>query len=142
MIKVLVPDIDEWDGKFDNSAYITEMKDSVYTNQMDKEVPLYRNPTNVEIKMLIKRSQYNGYLRGFIFGDDVYLWDGGKATHFEIAKHIGVDLDDVYGFDIKNNNVFYLVNPFYKKKNEPEVVLQKLRSTFRGMSVQEKEWRN
>jgi hypothetical protein len=109
----------------------------------------FRDPSKSEIFGMFRRAKHGPYLRGIVFqSGTVILWDGGMATHYEIAREYGID-EYYYPIEMNSpNDVIYLINDLmlssWNHNIEPEQVVEWMRTlpTFRGMSVDSRAWRN
>lgn len=53
------------------------------------EVKVYRNPGQTEFETLLDRSHYKE-LKGFIVGNDIFVWDGESGIHEIVADALGI----------------------------------------------------
>jgi hypothetical protein len=108
MIKILITDIDDWDGKYPGNPpsgwfpneYLNERTETVYSSWNDK-VTVYIDPSHEQFKKLIEK---HGELRGVI--DDfqnLYVWDSRVAIHDDVIVKLGIH--DVYSFYMSRKEV-------------------------------------
>ena len=73
---------------------VTKIKNSIKNNILNESLRLndgsvvVKNPSISGLMGLLRRTDYNE-LRGLVFGNDVYWWDGNSAIHGYVARQLG-----------------------------------------------------
>lgn len=125
---------------------MAEAVDSTYRNQQNTAVRIFRNPSRAEVQGALSRAKYGQYLRGALLPDgNVMMWDGGLATHWEIAQFLGYALSEIVPLEMSDDRTIVLLhNHYFHSDDEMREIEALMRETpmMRIFDLKIEEWSN
>lgn len=65
----------------------------VHSDEHDSKIIVIFNPSKKDFDAFMNKSK-DGHLRGFLYEDNLYVWDAYGTYHFQLAGDLGIDAEN------------------------------------------------